>query len=180
MNRKHLAALLVALLSAACVYGTMWTKDRLSAMQNSEQAAKSKAEQAAADLTRELGELSALRNRSEPLIRFLEAWEPYFAGINTPQSAELGISMRVKEDGIITLAQRYEPVALRGEQTIPRVMRANLTIEDDFARALNWLGKIESQIPTLRISTLRLTKGQRVNDIKQEVVLDIPLARPAK
>lgn len=180
MNRKHLASLFVALVAAAFIYGTMWTKDRLTAMQKSEASARAKSEKAAADLTRELGELSALRLRSEPLIRFLDAWEPYFAAMNTPQSAELGISLSIKEDGIITLAQRYEPVALKGEKTIPRVMRANLTIEDDYVRALNWLGKIESQIPTLRISNLRVSKGQRVNDIKQEIVLDIPLANPAK
>lgn len=180
MNRKHMASLIVALLAAAAVYGTLWTKDRLTAMKKAESSARAKSEKASADYTRELSELSTLRNRSDSLIRFLDAWEPYFEGMNTPQTAELGVSLRIKEDGLITLAQRYEPVGLRGEVTIPRVMRANLTIEDDYVRTLNWLGKIEQQIPTLRISNLRLTKGQRANDIKQEIVLDVPLARAAK
>lgn len=180
MNRKQIAALLVALIAAGFVYFTMWTKDRLTAMQKAERTARASSEQAATDLTRSLADLSDLRSRSEGLIRFLQAWEQYFERMDGPQRAELEVSTRIKEDGLITLAQRYEPVALRGEETIPRVMRANLTIEDDYSRSLNWLGKMESQVPTLRISNLRLTKGQRVNDIKLEVVLDVPLARPAK
>lgn len=176
MNKKHLALLVVGLLIAGCIQGTLWMNKRLDAMTQEETKAASAAQQALNLLNQERTALRTLEEGSKPLIDFLNAWEPHFQSLNTPQSAELGISMRIKEAGLVTLAQRYEGVSTRGDTTIPRVMRVTLTIEDNYAKTINWLGQLESEIPTMRIANLRLSKGQIANDIRMDVVLEIPLA----
>ena len=176
MNKKHLAVLLVGLLIAGFVQGTLWMNKRLTAMQLEETTAATAATQAAARVAQEQKTLLTLKEGSSPLIDFLNAWEPYFQALNTPQSAELGVSMRIKEAGLVTLAQRYESATNRNDATIPRLMRVTLTIEDNYTKTLNWLGMLENEIPTMRISNLRLSKGQLADDIRMEVVLEIPLA----
>jgi len=51
-------------------------------------------------------------------------------------------------------------------------------VEDDFIKTLNWLGEIESKLPTARVSSLDIARGQSGNDIHMNVVVDIPLAVP--
>ncbi len=178
MNSKHLSLLVVGLAILGLFQLTFWMKDTLAEMQKEEATARSSAEGAASQVLQERNNLSQLRLSSHDLIVFLNAWEPYFANLNTPESSELNISMRIKEEGLVTLAQRYELVPNKGDANIPRLMRANLVIEDDYASTLNWLGRMESNLPILRTSNLRMTKGQSGNDVKLEVVLEVPLARP--
>lgn len=56
-------------------------------------------------------------------------------------------------------------------------MRASLTIEDKYAKTINWLGRIKQEIPILRIATMRQTKGQLTNDVRLVIVPEIPLAK---
>ena len=180
MNNKHIAALLVGLAILGVVQGTLTVKKNLAAVQTAEQKARTDAQNASTQVQKEQLDLQNLRNSTRQLITFLDAWEPFFTTINTPEGAELAISTRLKEDNLMTLAQRYQPGGVQGSTAIPRSMRANLTIEDDFARTLNWLGRVEQQIPTLRIATMRLAKGQLANDVRIELVTEIPLASAPK
>jgi hypothetical protein len=176
MNHKHIAALLIGLCILGFVQTTLWMKDKLAAMVKEEQTAKAAADKAANESILEQQKLTTLRDSSADLIAFLEAWEPYFASMNTPQGAELGISMRLKSSNLVTLSQRYESAGVKDGGVIPRVMRANLTIDDNYARTLNWLGEMETEIPTLRVSSLRISRGQTANDIRADFVLEVPLA----
>jgi len=66
---------------------------------------------------------------------------------------------------------------VKGNESIPKTMKAYLTFEDDYARLLNWLGDLEVKMPTLRTSSVRLAKGTRANDLRMEVVLEQPLLK---
>jgi hypothetical protein len=176
MNHKHIAVLIIGLCILGFVQTTLWMKDKLGAMVRLEQGAKAAADKAANEASMEKQKLAALRESSAALITFLEAWEPFFSSMNTPQGAELGISMRLKNSNLVTLSQRYESAVMRSGGVIPRVMRANLTIDDNYARTLNWLGEMEMEIPTLRVSSLRISRGQTSNDIRADLVLEVPLA----
>jgi hypothetical protein len=176
MNHKHIAALVIGLCILGFVQTTLWMKDKLAGMVKLEQTAKGAAEKAANEATMEQQKLASLRESSADLIAFLEAWEPYFSSMNTPQGAELGISMRLKTSNLVTLSQRYESAGVKNGGVIPRVMRANLTIDDNYARTLNWLGEMEKEIPTLRVSSLRISRGQTATDIRTDLVLEVPLA----
>jgi hypothetical protein len=177
MNSKHIACALVAILIALLVQFTLWFQNSRSKMQREAAAAQQAEVTAAAVLARERIQLGELRRQSAGLIDFLNTWQPYFQSLDNPQSAEVNYSMRVKEANLVNLAQRFEQVSLKGNSSFPTAMRAYLTFEDDYARLLNWLGDLETKMPTARISSIRLSKGTRANDLRMELMLEHPLLR---
>ncbi|MCS7009198.1 MAG: hypothetical protein NZL93_04590, partial [Chthoniobacterales bacterium] len=60
-------------------------------------------------------------------------------------------------------------------EAIPAIMRASLSIEDNYVSVLNWIGLIEEELPTLRTASISITKGERPNDIRTELVFEVPL-----
>ena len=176
MNQKQIAAILLALVALGFVYLTNLVKNQLDLRVKESQQAQAAANAAMNMVTQERKQINELKTNTSDLISFLESWEPYFASLNSPQGAELAISMRLKEENLVTLAQRYERAGLKSGGAIPSVMRANIIVEDNYARTLNWIGRMERDIPTLRVSNLRITKGDMPGDIRAETVMEIPLA----
>ena len=128
-------------------------------------------------LDRERAQLATLRRQSASLIEFLKTWQPYFESVDTPQSSEVNFTMRVKDANLVNLSQRFEQVKVPGNASIPGALRAFLIFEDDYARLLNWTGELEARMPTVRISSIRLAKGTRANDVRMELILDQPLLK---
>lgn len=177
MNNKHIACGVVALLIVLFVQFTLWVQGNRTKVQNEATAAQRAEADANAQLNQERAQLGELRTQSADLIEFLRIWQPYFTTIDNPQSAEVNLSMRVKEANLVNLAQRFEQAAQKGNASIPTVMRAYLTFEDDYARLMNWFGEIEVKMPTVRTSSVRLAKGTRANDLRMEIVLEQPLLK---
>ena len=177
MNNKHLACGIVALFIVLLVQGTMWVQKSSAGMRR-EAILAQEAEKAAKDkLAMEVAQLAELRRQSESLMDFLKIWQPYFQTIDTPQSAEINFTMRVKSSNLVNLSQRFDLVSMKGNTSVPTAMRAMLTFEDDYVRLLNWLGQIEATMPTVRVSSIHLTKGSRANDLRMEVSVDQPLIK---
>lgn len=177
MNSKHIACGIVALLILLLVQLTLWVQSNRTKVQNEAAAAQQAENDANNQLNQERSQLSELRRQSADVIEFLRIWQPYFTTIDNPQSAEINISMRVKEANLVNLAQRFDQKAVKGNVSIPTSLRAFLTFEDDYARLMNWLGDLETTMPTIRTSSIRLAKGTRANDLRMEVVLEQPLLK---
>lgn len=175
MNNKHIACGVVAILIVCLVQFTLWVQNSRTKMQNQASAAQQAEVAASTQLKRERAQLAELRNQSKNLIEFLGIWQPYFESINTAQSAEVNFTIRVKESNLVNLAQRFEQAGIKGNSSVPTVMRAYLTFEDDYSKLLNWLGELETKMPTLRVSNVRLLKGTRANDLRMELILEHPL-----
>lgn len=177
MNNKHIACGVVAIFIVVLVELTLWVQGHRTTVQNEASAAQQAEADVNAQLTRERSQLGVLRRESSDLIEFLKIWQPYFTTIDTPQSAEINLSMRIKEANLVNLAQRFEQAPVKGNASIPNTMRAFLTFEDDYARLVNWLGDLEVKMPTVRTSSVHLSKGTRANDLRMEVVLEQPLLK---
>ena len=186
MNHKQIACLMILFLCAVIAQGVMMVRKRTVAMQAAAEAAQRDAEVAAVALSAQKALLDDLTQKSSPLLKYLEAWEPHISRFTTQESGELDVSALVKQAGLILLAQRFEVVPNKSntsipnsaDGTIPQIARAHLTIEDDFIKSINWLGELESKLPSARISNLELARGQSGNDLRMDVVIDVPLARP--
>lgn len=127
-------------------------------------------------------ELSAdLQQQSADLLNFVAGWKPYFVLVEEQDSAQTAIRMKVCEDAIKTVSQRYEQVphkiANEDVASLPTLMRATLVLDDNYAKLLNWLGTAEKIIPTVRIGKLDLTKGSRGENLRMELTLEVPLLR---
>lgn len=177
MNNKHIACGVVALFIVVLVQLTLWVQGNRTKVQNQAAAAQQAENDATTALNQERAQLGNLRRQSSDLIEFLRIWQPYFTTIDNPQSAEVNLAMRVKEANLVNLAQRFELTPVKGNASIPNAMRAFLTFEDDYARLMNWLGELEVKMPTVRTSSVRLSKGTRANDLRMEVVLEQPLLK---
>lgn len=175
MNKKHLACVVIILLIAILVQVTLWMRGHKVKIQREADAARAEVSNTTMQLQVERAQLAQLQNSARALIEYLNTWMPYFKAVDSAQNAELKISLRIKQDNLISLSQRYEVIGNPGNAFLPSVMRAQLTFEDDYARVLNWLGQIESELPTLRTSNVRITRGTGGNDLRVELQLDQPL-----
>ncbi len=175
MSKKHLACLVVFLLILGMAQVSMWMNSKMVRTQKLASAARLKMNTSEMALQREQQQFGALDASSKKLVEFLGLWKPHFDAIDSPQNAELRISLRIKEDNLVSLSQRYEVVPDKNNRSVSRIMRAHLTFDDSYARLLNWLGTMESDLPTMRIASAHLSKGTGANDLRMEVVLELPL-----
>lgn len=176
MNNKHLACVVVFILMMCLLQGTSWMNQRMIKMQKDASGAELQANNAALQLTMERRQLEDLRRNSKELIDYLNLWQPYFSAVDSPQNAELKISLRIKEDDLVSLSQRYDVVGQKNP-SLPSLMRAQVTFEDNYARLLNWIGRLEAELPTMRISSIRLAKGTSAEDLKVDMTIEQPILK---
>ena len=177
MNRKHLALIVVGLLAFLCLQTTLWiqgNRDRMVRKADEKAAEESAARNA---LAMERQQLASLETGAADLMSFLDAWEPYFKKFSTPQSIEVELAMRVREANLVSLAQRFEQMDLKDNSALPKSVRAMATFDDNYATLINWLGRLEQEIPTLRVVSLKLSRGSRPGDLRMDLAVDQPLIR---
>lgn len=174
MNRKHLAAILVTVMIVVFVQGVIEVRRHLASVGKDLAQAKAADSEAGVLLQAERNALAEVRENSTEMLDFLSKWSEAVRRIETPEAGEFHIASRVKASGLLTLSQRFEQVSNKNE-SVPRLIRAHLTFEDDYARTLNWLGMLEEDLPALRVTNLRIVRGETGNDIRMTLVLDLPL-----
>lgn len=185
MNNKHLACIVILLACVLLVQGVLTMHRNATAKQADADRARRDANLAAVSLETQRGMLEDLKAKTSDLMAYLDAWEPHLNRIATPEAGEVNVNALLKQADLLLLSQRFEvvpnqngsAVPTAANATIPQLVRAHLTIEDDFIKSLNWLGELESKLPTSRVSNLEIVRGQTGNDIRLNVVVDIPLAR---
>lgn len=177
MNNKHLACAIVIVCIALLVQATLWMNKRMIKMKVEADSAKSSVASSTVQLQVQRAQFSELEKNSKAIIEYLNIWQPYFGAVDSAQAAELKISLKIKQDNLVSLSQRYEVVGNPNNSFLPDLVRAHLTFEDNYARLLNWFGQIESQLPTLRTAGVRLSRGTSEEDLKMELILEQPLAK---
>lgn len=177
MNHKHISCGIIALLILAMVQLTLWVQNNRTKVQREAADAQLQEDTANAQLSRERSQLADLRRQSADLIEFLKIWQPYFITVDTAQSAEVNMQMRVKDANLVNLSQRFESAAVKGNDSIPSSLRSLLTFEDEYSKLLNWLGNIEVSMPTVRTSSVHLSAGTRPTELRMEVILEQPLLK---
>lgn len=177
MNQKHISCGIIALLILALIQLTLWVQNKRNAVQREAADAQLAEDSANAQLSRERSQLSDLRRQSTDLIEFLKIWQPYFITVDTAQSAEVNMQMRVKDANLVNLSQRFEQMPVKSNDSIPSSLRSLLTFEDDYSKLLNWLGNLEVSMPTIRTSSVHLSMGTRANELRMELILEQPLLK---
>ena len=176
MSNKQIACVVLSMIIAVMAYGTMTMKNKMAVAKDASEQAASKADlavkgrkQAQVDLDKKTRETQGLRD-------YLDEWQPYLMQTKTDADAQRMFVQKLKQDSLVIFKQGFEPVKLRKGSTIPSALRARITFEDDYYKLLNWMGSLESSLPTSRISSCRITKGTKGNDVKMELNAEVPLA----
>lgn len=179
MNTKQLAAALMVVGILLLFQFGMSLRNRATMAAAQADAAVIEENKLRTQLTAEEGLLADLKAQSQGLTEFVEKWEPFFAVLEERESAETTISMAVRSADMLNLSQRYEQVPHtinnKPNDSLPILVRASLVFDDSYAKLLNWMGDMERIEPTMRVGKVLMSRGSRGNDLKMELVLEVPL-----
>lgn len=178
MNNKHLALILVGLAAFLVIQGILWVrgeKDKIMLKADGLRADLATQEQVASIGKNQYYEL---QRNAQDLMAFLNAWEQPLRDISSRDGAEAQFITRIRNANLATISQRFEEIPVKGASAIPQALRAHVVFEDNYANLLNWLGGMEQDLPTLRISSVKLAPGTRPEDIRMEASLDQPIYSP--
>lgn len=176
MNPKQLACVVLLLIIGAMTYTAQIIHNKVA----STRAAAEDAETAAttAETERSTAEIEAtmFRTDTEEVRRFLRSWLPAIDRVQTQQEAEQTIELSLRERGInLVRSRKTELKQTAGNKIIPKSVLTTLTIEEEFAKVLNWLGDIERRLPTARMKVVQITGGSTGRQLKMEVSFETPI-----
>ncbi|HSI62837.1 MAG TPA: hypothetical protein VLE43_06950 [Candidatus Saccharimonadia bacterium] len=175
MNGTKIACVVLMMLVASIAYGTQMMHKKAKAMK--EEAEMADTDCRAAESASEVAntELIRLKYDSEDLRQFLDEWKPFIKRIQTVQEAEQIFQSLLRNSGILTVSQKFEVREQRDNKMMPRFLQGTLVVEDEFAKAMNWLGEMERKIPLSRITSCRLKQGETGRQINLELRFEIPI-----
>ncbi len=176
MNPKQIACLVLMLIIGAMVYAAQIVHNKVSTMRSAAEDASSAT--VAAEGERSTAEIltAVLKTDTEELRRFLRAWLPSIDKIQTEQEAVQALELSLREGGInLIRARKSELKASTTNKLIPKAVLTTLTIEDEFAKVLNWLGDIERRLPLARMKVVQVTGGSTGRHLKLDVTFETPI-----
>jgi tetrahydromethanopterin S-methyltransferase subunit G len=96
--------------------------------------------------------------------------------VQTQQEAEQTIELSLRERGInLVRSRKTELKTSTNNKIIPRSVLTTLTIEEEYAKVLNWLGDIERRLPTARMKVVQITGGSTGRQLKMDVSFETPI-----
>lgn len=170
---------MLILIIVGLAYGTHQMRKKMLDMRAQAESAKMGADGAETQRLVAEDSLRNLRVETDGLREFYRAWLPHLESIQTPQEGEARLIDVVKRGGVFSTSQRFENGVGAEGSVIPKTLKAQLVFEDGYAKALNWMGELESQLPTARTSEYIVRRGDSGNDVHISLVLEVPIFNPA-
>ncbi len=176
MNPKQIACFLLMALIGVIVYIAQIVHQKVSAMRQEAEDAESAATNAETERSAAEIKTAVLKTETEEIRRFLRAWLPAVEKIQTQQEVEQTIELSLREGGIGLVRQRRtEPKGSSTNKLIPKSVLTTLTIEEEYAKVLNWLGGIERRLPLSRMKIVQITGGSTARQLKLDVSFETPI-----
>lgn len=175
MNPKQLACIILLMFIGAMTYTAQIVHNKV----NTTRAEAQDAEDAALAMENERNtaeiETGVFKANTEDVRRFLRSWLPSIERVQTQQEAEQTIELSLRERGVLVRSKKIEPKPTPINKIIPRSVLTTLTIEEEYAKVLNWLGDIERRLPTARMKVVQITGGSTGRQLKMEVSFETPI-----
>ncbi|MBU3665532.1 MAG: hypothetical protein FGM15_06600 [Chthoniobacterales bacterium] len=179
MNAKQVAALLVVIGIVLMFQFGLSLRGKATAAAKQADDASKELEAVETQLNAERDYYNGQLRDVKGLVEFADLWRPYFAVIEEQNEAETGISMKVRASEMLNLSQRYEqlPHTMNNKpnEYLPLLVRATLLFDDNYGKLVNWMGMMERIRPTMRVGRVAMAAGARGNDIRMELMLEVPL-----
>jgi len=177
MNGKKIACVLLMAIVAVFAYSGQMMHKKAAAKAAEADSAENDANTAQGALSVAQITVEKARAEADEIIRFLEAWRPYAERYQTQTDIETAVQASLRGTGLLVLSQKFEPRDIRDNKNplIKKVIQASLTIEDEYAKAMNWVGEVERKIPLTRITGCELTGGETSRLVHAEVKIEIPV-----
>ena len=181
MNPKQLGIVIVLAGIFLCIQLGMTFQNKARSVDVEVEKAKAEEKTLQETLLAEKVLLTDLQSQSKELLEFVGKWRPYFGLLGQKQSVETSISMKVRDESMLTLSQRYQEVPHKISNkdigSLPVLIRASLLFDDNYSKLLDWFGFMEQDKPTMRVGKISLSKGSRGDDLRMDLVLEVPLLK---
>lgn len=179
MNNHKAASILILLIVGLMGFGVHKLRAKAVAARDAANTTKSEAEQA--EQQRKIAEikLKTLDAKTAELRKIYTEWIPHFESFRSSRAGEQRITDIVREGDVFLLSQRFNYQEIDKGDLISHALVANLVVEDDYSKTLNWLGKLEESIPSCRIKQCKIERGTRGNNIHMELTVQVPVLKSA-
>lgn len=176
MNPKQLACVILLIFIGAMTYTAQIIHNKVTTTRTEAQEAEDAAVTAENERRTADVETTVLKTDTEEVRRFLRSWLPAIERVQTQQEAEQTIELSLRERGInLVRSRKTEVKANTANRLIPRSLLTTLTIEEEYAKVLNWLGDIERRLPTARMKVIQITGGSTGRQLKMDVSFETPI-----
>ena len=176
MNPKQIACILLLMVIGALTYTAQIIHNTVVSTRVAAEDAESAAIAAENDRSTAEIQTTVLKTETEDVRRFLRSWLPAIDRVQTQQEAEQTIELSLRDRGInLVRSRKTESKQSAGNKLIPKSVVTTLTIEEEFAKVLNWLGDIERRLPTARMKVVQITGGSTAEQLKLDVSFETPI-----
>lgn len=175
MNNHKAASILILLIVGLMGFGVHKLRAKAVAARDAENVAKSQANEA--EQQKKIAEikLKTIDAKTAQLRKIYTEWLPHFESFKSSRAGEQRITDVVREGDVFLLSQRFNYQEIDKGDLISHALVADLVVEDDYTKTLNWLGKLEESIPSCRIAKCRIERGDRGNNVKMELKVQVPV-----
>lgn len=176
MNPKQLACVILLMIIGAMTYTAQIIHNKVNTTRAEAQEAEDAAVAAENERSTAEIETAVFKTNTEDVRRFLRSWLPAIERVQTQQEAEQTIELSLRERGInLVRSRKTELKVAQNNKIIPKSVLTTLTIEEEYAKVLNWLGDIERRLPTARMKVVQITGGSTGRQLKMEVSFETPI-----
>lgn len=175
MNNHQSACVLLIAVIAGLLFGVNTLRNKTNTARDSAADAKIEAESAEQRAQLSAIQLKTLDSKTAELRQVYSEWMPHFESCRTPQDAEQKIVEVIRKGDVFMISQKFSTAEIAKDEKITHALVADLVVEDDYAKALNWLGQMEGSIPNCRITKCQLIRGDRGNDVHLDIQVHVPI-----
>ena len=175
MNPKQIACFILMAFIGVLVYGAQIVHGKVNVMRSEAEDALSAATNSASE--RETAEIktAVIKTETEEVRRFLRAWLPSIDKMQTQQEVEKAVELSLREKGISLIRARATEPKTSTNKLIPRSVLTTITVEEEYAKVLNWLGDIERRLPLARMKVVQVAGGASGRQLKLDVTFETPI-----
>ncbi len=177
MNNHKSACLVLIMLVVGMLYGVNELRNATNSARDITAQVQTEAETGEQQAQLAQIQLKSLESKTADLRTAYSQWQPHFANYRSAQDAEQRIAEVIREGDVFLISQKFETKEIEKGALISDALVADLVVEDDYAKTLNWLGRLEEAIPSCRIARCNIKRGDRGNDIHLELKIQIPVLR---
>ena len=177
MNAHQSACFFLLFVTGGMLYGVNSLRNQTSAARERAQTAQIEAETAERQAQLADIQLKTLDSKTSELRTVYKEWKPHFEHFRTPQDAEQRVAEIIREGDVFLISQKFESSEIDNASSISEALVGDLVVEDDYTKAVNWLGRLEEAIPTSRITRCEIARGDRGNDVHLVVRIQIPILK---
>ncbi len=179
MNNKHIACVIIGLMVFMQIYAVLIVNGKAEAMKQEATTARDAAAAAKQQVDIANIQLTTQKVKSEAVRNYLSLWDPYLRQAADEERGPSMIDEMIKNSGINAITKNYPLLPNANNAYVPKLVRGDLLFEDDYHKTMEWIGELERSFPASRVSKCRITKGGNANDVKLELLVELPIVDAA-